>query len=89
MTKKSYNLTPQPYAKLKEGPEVITENPQWSYMENLEKANELLKANNSDRKKLIDEILTAIQDKEVITGDRLEDWGQCEYGIEHRTGPKG
>lgn len=50
---------------------------------------ELLKANNSDRKKLIEEILTAIQDGEVITGDRIEDWGQEEYGIEHRTGVKG
>lgn len=50
---------------------------------------ELLTANNSDRKKLIDEILTAIQDGDTITGDMLNDWGQCEYGISHRTGAKG
>jgi len=50
---------------------------------------ELLETNNTDRKKLIDEILTAIQDGEVITGDRLNDWDQEAYGIEHRIGAEG
>jgi len=54
-------------------------------IDDLEKENAELKANNKDRKKLIDEILTAIQDGDIITGDMLESWGQTEYGIEHRT----
>lgn len=49
MTKKAItsrrSLMPNPYAKLKEGPEAITENPQWSYMENLEQENKALREN--------------------------------------------
>lgn len=36
----------QPYSKLKEGPEAITENSQHSYMEKLEKENKDLKQRN-------------------------------------------